>query len=240
MRFATPLLPATLIRRYKRFLADIRLEDGREVTAHCPNPGAMQGLATEGMRIWVEPNDDPKKKLKYGWRLVELPGGGLAGIDTGLANRIIAEALAARTIPALAAYPTIRSEVPYGTQSRVDFLLQGADLPDLYLEIKSVTLRRSGSLAEFPDSVTARGAKHLAELAQMKDQGHRAALLYLVQRTDCTAMTLAADLDPTYARAMKTAMAAGVEVFCFDAQIHPEGLSLGASLPLDFSLEKHT
>lgn len=184
MRFATPLVPATLIRRYKRFLSDIVLDDGREVTAHCPNPGAMTGLAAPGMRIWVEPNDDPKKKLKFGWRLTELSGGHMAGIDTGVPNRVVGEALRAGLVPGLAG--DVRAEVKYGTNSRVDFLVSCGGL-DTYVEVKNCHLRRTGTLAEFPDCVTLRGAKHMNELAEMVQQGHRAVLVFLVQRTDCDA-----------------------------------------------------
>ena len=141
MRFQTPLVPATLIRRYKRFLADVRLEDGREVVAHCPNPGGMIGLQDEGMRIWLEPNDDPKKKLKYGWRLVELPGGHWAGIDTGVPNKVAGEALRAGAIAELAAYDVVRPEVKYGENSRVDFLLTEAGLP-----VREIRTRHPGTI----------------------------------------------------------------------------------------------
>ena len=177
MRFQTPLVPAVLIRRYKRFLADIRLEDGREVTAHCANPGSMMGLADPGLKIWVEPNDDPKKKLKFGWRLVEHEYGHFTGVDTSLPNRALRAALEAGDIVELAAYDTVRPEQKYGTNSRIDFLLQGAGLPDAYVEVKSVTLARAPGLAEFPDSVTARGARHLGDLAEMARLGHRAVLM---------------------------------------------------------------
>lgn len=232
MRFQTPLEPATLIRRYKRFLADIRLEDGREVTAHCANPGSMMGLAEPNTRIWVEPNDDPKKKLKYGWRLVDHGHGHFTGVDTGLPNKALKAALNARDIPELAAYDTVLPEQKYGQNSRIDFLLRGADLPDAYVEVKSVTLSREQGLAEFPDSVTARGAKHLRELAEMARAGHRAVLFYLVQRTDCTRLTVAADIDPTYAEALLMARLAGVEVLAYDCAITPEEVEIRRTLPL--------
>ena len=232
MRFQTPLEPATLVRRYKRFLADIRLADGREVTAHCANPGSMMGLADEGMRIWVEPNDDPKKKLKYGWRLVDHGHGHFTGVDTGLPNKALKAALMARDIPELAGYDTVLPEQKYGENSRIDFLLRGADLPDAYVEVKSVTLSREQGLAEFPDSVTARGAKHLHELAEMARAGHRAMLFYLVQRTDCTRLTVAADIDPTYAEALVMARLAGVEVLAYDCAITPEEVEIRRTLPL--------
>lgn len=232
MRFQTPLVPAVLIRRYKRFLADIRLEDGREVVAHCPNPGAMTGLAAPGTVIWVEPNDDPRKKLKYGWRLCVLAGGHMAAIDTGLANRVVRGALAAGQIDALTGYNDIRPEQRYGAGSRIDFLLRGAGRRAAYVEVKSVTLARQPGLAEFPDTVTARGARHLQELATVAEGGQRAVLLYLVQRSDCDAVTVAADIDPTYAAALHTARAAGVEVLAHRAAITPEGITLGPAVRL--------
>ncbi|MEO3413430.1 DNA/RNA nuclease SfsA [Roseovarius sp. CAU 1744] len=232
MRFQTPLVPARLIRRYKRFLADIRLEDGREVTAHCANPGSMMGLQEPGMKIWVEPNDDPKKKLKFGWRLVDHENGHFTGVDTSLPNRALRAAIMAGEVPELAAYETVRPEQKYGTNSRIDFLLQQPGLPDAYVEIKSVTLSRQTGLAEFPDSVTARGTKHVGELAGMARLGHRAILFYLIQRTDCTAMSLARDIDPAYADAFGTARDAGVEVLAYDTRITPQEIRVGAPVPV--------
>ncbi len=230
MQFATPLVPATLIRRYKRFLADVRLQDGREVVAHCANPGAMTGLNAPGTPIWLEPNDDPKKKLDYGWRLSELPGGHWAGIDTMVPNKVMREALLACAVPELAAYGTVRAEVKYGRASRVDFLLSAAGLPDAYVEVKNVHLSREAGWAEFPDSRTLRGAKHLAELADMVAQGHRAVMFYLVQRTDCARFRLARDVDPAYGAAYDLALRAGVEVLCYDALIDRAGVTLGRRL----------
>ncbi|QAX30871.1 DNA/RNA nuclease SfsA [Leisingera sp. NJS204] len=230
MRFETPLIPAVLIRRYKRFLADCRLEDGREATAHCANPGSMMGLAEPGMKIWLEPNDDPKKKLKYGWRLVEHADGHFTGVDTSVPNRALRAALEAGEIAELSAYNTVRPEVKYGENSRVDFLLQQGGLPDCYVEVKSVTLSREPGLAEFPDSVTARGTKHLGELANMAARGHRAVMLYLVQRTDCDRFQLAADIDPAYAAAFASAYSAGVERLVLGTRITPQGIEAGAPI----------
>lgn len=232
MRFQTDLVPARLIRRYKRFLADCTLENGTEVTAHCANPGSMMGLAAEGTKIWLEPNDDPKKKLKYGWRLVDHENGHFTGVDTSLPNRAIRAALEARQIAALTDYTTVRPEVKYGTNSRVDFLLSEPHLPDAYVEVKSVTLSRQQHLAEFPDSVTARGTKHLGELAEVARAGHRAVLLYLVQRTDCTHVTMAADIDPVYAAAHEAATTAGVETLCIGTHITPQEVTIAAPLVL--------
>lgn len=233
MRFQTPLVPGRLIRRYKRFLADVRLDaDGREVVAHCPNPGSMLGLAEPGMAVWLEPNDDPKKKLKFGVRLVETRAGALVGVDTGVANRIVKEALEAGQIDTLYGYADIRAEVRYGASSRIDFLLSDPGKGQAFVEVKSVTLSRQAGLAEFPDSVTARGRKHLDELAAMVAEGHRACLLYLVQRADCDRVQVARDLDPAYADTFDAARAAGVEVMAMACDLRPEGISAARMLDL--------
>ncbi len=226
MRFQTDLLPATLIRRYKRFLADIRLGDGREAVAHCANPGSMMGLAEPGSRIWVEPNDDPKKKLKYGWRLVDHGNGHFTGVDTGLPNRVLKAALLAGAIPELAGYDEVLPEQKYGERSRIDFLLRGPARRTAYVEVKSVTLARRPGLAEFPDSVTSRGTKHLGDLARMANEGHRAVLFYLVQRTDCARVTVARDIDPGYAAAFDAARAAGVDILAYSCAITPRQITL--------------
>lgn len=228
MEFPTPLVPARLIRRYKRFLADCVLDDGREVTAHCANPGSMMGLAKPGMKIWLEPNDDPKKKLKFGWRLVDHENGHFTGVDTSVPNRALRVALEARQVEGLRDFDTLRAEVKYGENSRIDFLLDGGGLT--YVEVKSVTLSRQPGLAEFPDSVTARGTKHLGELARVAGQGHRAVMLYLVQRTDCDRFDLARDIDPAYGAAFDLARAAGVEVIVLGTQISPERINVAAPL----------
>lgn len=231
MRFATPLVPGRLVRRYMRFLADVTLEaTGETVRAHCPNPGAMLGLKAPGTRVWLEPNEDPGRKLDWGWRLVELPGGHWAGIDTGVPNRVVGAALRARAIPGLPPYDSVRAEVRCGARSRVDFLLEGP-VPT-WLEVKNVHLRRRGDWAEFPDCVTERGARHLRELSAMVAAGQNAAMLYLVQRTDCARLRMAADLDPGYAAAFTAARAAGVRMLCHGTRIDREGVALGAALPV--------
>jgi len=232
MRFQTPLIPARLIRRYKRFLADCRLEDGREITAHCANPGSMMGLAEPGIRLWLEPNDDPKKKLKFGWRLVDHENGHFTCVDTSVPNRALRAAFLARQVVPLAEYDTVRAEVKYGQNSRIDFLLSATARKDVYVEVKSVTLNRQPGLAEFPDSVTARGARHLNELSEMVRRGHRAVMLYLVQRTDCQRFDLARDIDPTYAAAFDAAQKTGVEVLCFGTRISPEGVEMADPLTI--------
>jgi sugar fermentation stimulation protein A len=233
MRFARPLVRGTLLKRYKRFLADVMLDDGRTVTAHCANPGAMLGLSDPGLAVWLEPNDDPKRSLRFAWRLVEFGAGHLVGIDTSLPNRIVAEALAAGAVPALAGYANARPEVRYGTRSRIDFLLTGPGLADAWVEVKNVHLSRGHGLAEFPDSVTARGTRHLVELAAMAAGGARAVMLYLVQRTDCDRFRLAADLDPAYAAAFAAAREAGVEAIAHRCRIDCEGIALAEALPVE-------
>ena len=192
----------------------------------------MMGLAEPGMRVWLEPNDDPKKKLKFGWRLVEHTGGHFTGVDTGVPNRMLRAALEAREVPGLTDFSSLRAEVRYGENSRIDLLLTGQDKRDTYVEVKSVTLSRQTGLAEFPDSVTARGTKHLQELSNMVQQGHRAVMLYLVQRTDCDRMTLASDIDPTYVAAWTDAASSGVETLALDCRITPEAIRLGKPIPM--------
>lgn len=236
MEFPTPLVKARLVRRYKRFLADAVLEEGpgagEEITAHCANPGAMTGLAEPGTSIRLAPVADPARKLRWSWKLAALPDGGWANVDTGAANRVAGEALRAGAVPAFAGYDAVRAEARYGARSRVDFLLQAEGRPDCYVEVKSVTLRRQGALAEFPDARTARGARHLEELAAMVGQGARAALLYVVMRTDCTAVGVAGDIDPAYGAACAAARAAGVEILAHACAIDPRGLTLGEALPV--------
>ena len=234
MRFGSPLIPARLVRRYKRFLADVVLDDGTVATAHCPNPGSMIGLADPGARVWLDPAL-PGRKLPYAWRLVELPDGHLAGIDTAVPNRVVGEALRARLIPELSDYGTVRPEQRYGEASRVDFLLTEPGLRDAYVEVKNVHLRREGDWAEFPDCVTERGARHLGELARMVAAGHRGVMVYLVQRTDCARFRLASDIDPAYAAAAAAAHAAGVETLCFGTRIDHAGVTLGAGHPVAFA-----
>ncbi|MFA5123353.1 DNA/RNA nuclease SfsA [Zavarzinia sp.] len=235
MNYPKPLVPGTLVRRYKRFLADVVLDDGTTLTAHCANPGSMLGLAAEGSRVWLDRSDDPKRKLAWSWRLVEV-GGTLVGIDTGAANAVVAEAVQAGLIPELAGYGRITREVPYGANSRVDLLLsEAADGgPDCLVEVKSVTLSRQRGLAEFPDAVTARGAKHLAELAAAVAQGRRAVLLYLVQRGDAERMAVAADIDPRYAAEFEKARGQGLEALCYACRLTPAAITLARPIALDF------
>lgn len=227
MKLPSGLIQGRLVKRYKRFLADVELEDGTQITAHCANPGSMMGLKEPGLHVWLSQNDNPKRKLKYSWELAEV-GGGLVGLNTGAANRIVEEALGREAISELTGYDTMRREVAYGENSRIDFLLQKQNVSaSCFVEVKSVTLSRQPGIAEFPDAVTARGTKHLTELENMVRQGHRAVMLYLMQRTDCTRFALADDLDPAYKSAFERAQASGVEALCYRCHISTREITLG-------------
>ncbi len=231
MEFPDTLLKAKLQRRYKRFLCDAILPAGREVTAHCPNPGSMLSLVEPEAEIWLSPARNPKRKLRYSWELVRARGA-LVGINTSRANAIVAEALAAKALEAVSGYDSIRREVPYGQASRVDFLLEGAAGPPCYLEVKSVTMCRETGLAEFPDSVTNRGTKHLRELSATVDGGARAVLLFLLQRGDCAQVGVAGDIDPAYKTALTEALKRGVEVHSYSCSISCQRIVIGQPVAL--------
>jgi len=231
MQLEAPILPARLVQRYKRFLADVTLADGREVTAHCPNPGAMTGLAEPGMTIGLLPADNPKAKLPFRWELT-CADNGWVGINTGRPNRLAEEAIGAGVIAEVQGYTHLRREVKYGTGSRVDLLLEAPERPSCFVEVKNVHLMRTPGLAEFPDSVTARGAKHLSELSAMVQDGMRAVMLFVVQRQDCEAMSLARDIDPNYASAMAEASASGVEVICYSCTVSEKAITVTQPLAI--------
>jgi sugar fermentation stimulation protein A len=230
MDFPQPLARGVLVQRYKRFFADVVLDDGTEITAHCPNPGAMLGLNTPGLTAWVSRSDDPKRKLAHTLELVEADGG-LVGVNTMHPNRLVAEALAADAIPELTGYASHRREVRYGANSRVDFLLEAPGRAPCWLEVKNCHLRRSGALAEFPDCVAARSLKHLRELTARVEAGERAVMLFVVQRTDCDAFAACHDLDPAYARGLTEAAARGVEVLAYACEISPQAVRIAAPMP---------
>jgi sugar fermentation stimulation protein A len=230
MIFPAPLVRGTLIRRYKRFLADVLLESGEEVLAHVANSGAMLGTSDQGLEVWLSPAANPARKCKWSWELCRVDGF-LVGVNTAHPNAIAAEAIAAGQIPELAGYATIRREVKYGRNSRIDVLLEAPGRPTCYVEVKNVHLKR-GEWAEFPDAVTARGAKHLVELRDMVAAGARAVMLYLVQREDCRGFRPAGDIDPAYAEGLQAAMRDGVEAICYTCRLSLEDITIGGRLPM--------
>jgi sugar fermentation stimulation protein A len=236
MNFSSALIPGRLVRRYKRFLSDVMLESGDIVLAHCPNPGAMLGLADPGMKVWLLASNNPKRKLAYTWQLVEasdVSGAGpigLVGVDTLLPNTLVAEALAEGRLEDFAGYSSIRREVVFGERSRADFLLEHPGRPRLWLEVKNCHLSRRPGLAEFPDCVAARSARHASVLADQVAVGDRAALAFVVQRNDCSVFTPAGDIDPTFAAALTAAERFGVEVFVYGCTVTHAGVSIASRL----------
>jgi sugar fermentation stimulation protein A len=231
MRFSSPLLEGVLIRRYKRFLADVELADGRHVTAHTPNTGSMKGCCSPGSRVWLRDSGNPSRKYPLSWELVEDERGTLVGINTALANDLVAEGIACGTIAELQAYGRMRREVRYGAEnSRIDLLLEEGD-SRCYVEVKNVTLL-DGETALFPDAVTLRGAKHLRELTEMARQGHRAVIFFCVQRGDAVSMSPADAIDPAYGQALRSALDSRVEALAYRAAVSPEGIALRLSIPL--------
>jgi sugar fermentation stimulation protein A len=230
MKFPEPLVRGTLVSRYKRFLSDIELSNGELVVAHCANPGAMLGLNTAGAEVWLSKSANPLRKLAYSWELIRV-GDHLVGINTSLPNPIVASAVAAGKIKELRGYSTLRREVRYGVNSRIDLLLEEPGKPTCYVEIKNVHLKR-GPAAEFPDCPTARGAKHLRELTEMVAQGSRAVMVYLVQRGDCDYFTVADDLDPAYGKGLREAVRRGVETICYTCEVTVDSIELSGPLPV--------
>ena len=235
MRFKTPLERGTLIRRYKRFLADVTLSDGTETTIHVPNPGAMLGLTEPGPPVWMSRSPDPKRKLPLTLEMIELPEAGLVGVNTMNPNRIGEAAIADGRIAELTGYPILRREVRYDENSRIDILLQSdpaaLQRPSAWVEIKNVHFSRSPGLAEFPDCKTERAVKHLKALKRVVDAGDRAVMLFIVQRMDCTAFTTADDIDKAYGPALRQAASHGVEVLCYSCHLTPEAIRLDRALP---------
>ena len=235
MRFPAPLIPATLVKRYKRFLADVVLPSGETITVHCANPGSMIGLNTPGARVWLSKSANLKRKLVHSWELVEVDLGGgfeLVGINTAHPNALAGEAIAAGAIPELAGYASVRREVKYGNGSRVDFLLEHPARPPCYLEIKNVHLMRRPGVAEFPDAVTKRGAKHLHELSAMVRAGGRAVMLFLVQIGSARSFALARDIDPAYGQAFDLARSAGVEAIARRCRVTQDGIEVAEAVPI--------
>ncbi|MGI4850541.1 MAG: DNA/RNA nuclease SfsA [Janthinobacterium lividum] len=225
IQFTPSLLPGRFVRRYKRFFADIILDDGREIIAHCANSGAMLGLLIPGTPVWVsEVSEDSKRQLRYTWELVDIKGS-IIGINTQMPNRLVEKALQHKRILELADYPIYRREVKYGTNSRIDFLLTNDQGNKCYLEVKQVHMR-IGDIALFPDCVTTRGTKHLQELIKVCQEGMRAVMLYVLQRQDCKSFALAADIDPIYAKTAQQALKEGVEFLAYACALTPDGIEI--------------
>ncbi|GEO80516.1 DNA/RNA nuclease SfsA [Pararhodospirillum oryzae] len=239
MEFARPLIRGRLVQRYKRFLADVVLEEGARagetVTAHCANSGSMRTVNTPGSPVWLSPAQAPGRRLAWTWEIIQVDEA-FVGVNTSTPNRVVAEAIHDGRVPALAGYARIRREVPYAGRSRIDLLLEADDRPSCYVEVKNVTMKEGGApqgVVLFPDAVTARGAKHLEDLATMVAQGARAVMVYLVQRTDGDAVGIAQSLDPAYGAGLAVALDRGVEVVCLGCAVDPAtGIWVNRTLPL--------
>ncbi len=233
MKFEHELFHGTLIKRYKRFLADVKLDSGEIVTAHCANSGSMLTLKDEGNEVWLSPATNPKAKLDYKWEIVKVDDV-MVGINTSLPNKLVEEAILDGTISELSGYQNLRREMKYGNNSRIDLFLSGSitSKPDCYVEVKSVTLSREKGIGEFPDAITSRGTKHLNELRDMVDKGDRSVMLYLAQRSDITAFKIASDIDPAYADALKVSKDSGVEAYCYICSVTPTGIQVDQSIQI--------
>ena len=232
MKKELSLLPATFIKRYKRFFTDIRTEQGELLTVHCPNTGSMQNCQVENSPCWYSLSDNPKRKLVGTLEIVTTSFGNLAGVNTARPNHLVRQAIEDELIPELRGYPTIRSEVRYGEEkSRIDLLLE-SPTEQCYIEVKNVTLDCGDGHAQFPDAVTSRGTKHLRELMAMVAEGHRAVLLFCVQLTGIETMSIASHIDPLYAETLSKAMDAGVEVLVWQAELSGEAIRLQRPLSL--------
>ena len=235
MKFDPPLIPAILVRRYKRFLADVRLNNGEVLTVHTPNTGSMLGCAEPGTRIWLRDSANPTRKYRYSWELASTLDGTLVGVNTHLANRLVEEAIEQGVIPGLQGYPQLRREVKYGQGSRVDLLLSAPGRADCYVEVKNVTALAEDDCAIFPDAPTERGRKHLRELAAMVRAGYRAVLLLHVARDDVQRFRAAAEIDPAYADLLLEVQQQGVEVAAWVSQVSPESIGIARSIPVQLS-----
>lgn len=230
MEFHPPLQPATLIKRYKRFLADVTLPNGEEITIHCANTGAMTGCATPGDTVWYSTSNNTKRKYPHSWELTQTEKGHFICINTLRANQLVAEALTKKCIPELSEYSEIKPEVKYGAEnSRIDFFLSHNELPDCFIEVKSVTLLDDNQ-GFFPDAVTLRGQKHLRELMHIAKEGKRAILLFVALHTGIHVASAAAHIDKKYAQLLEEARQSGVEVLCYQADITVQQMSLSKQI----------
>ena len=229
MIFREKLIHGTLIRRYKRFLADIRLDNGTEIVAHCTNSGTMKSCLENGAEVYLTPVSDAKRRTKFTWEMIKINGDWI-GINTGNPNKLAFEAVSSGVIPELSGYSTVKREVQFG-DSRFDILAEN-DNEKCFVEVKNVTMKE-GKYALFPDSVTVRGQKHLKTLMEVKAAGMRAVMLYIIQRSDTEIFAPAINIDPDYAKMLKTAVNAGVEVIAMQAKVTPEKIELVRKLPVE-------
>jgi sugar fermentation stimulation protein A len=236
LKFASPLVEGRLLRRYKRFLADVELEAGGTVTAACPNTGSMLGCCEPGSRVWLSESDSPTRKYRHTWELVEAGPPGRAvmvGINTGLPNRLVAEAIASGLIAGLSGYGSLRREVAFGEErSRIDLLLESPGREPCYVEVKNVTAAVADGVALFPDAVSERGTKHLRELMRLRGRGSRPVLVFCVQRGDVDEVRPADAIDPLYGRTLREAVAAGVEVMAWRAEVTAGAIALETRIPV--------
>jgi sugar fermentation stimulation protein A len=224
-----PLVEGTLLKRYQRFLADVKLDDGRTVTAHCPNTGSMRDCCEPGRPVYLSVHDNPRRKLKYTWELIRMPDS-LVGVNTLMPNRLVKHAVQTGQVPELRGYPVVRSEVKISAHTRVDLMLQDGQRGLCHVEIKNCTMVQDG-VARFPDAVTARGLKHLQELGAQVAAGHRSVMFYFIQRMDAETFAPADDIDPAYGRALRSALASGVEILAYDVHIDLRAIRLNRRLP---------
>lgn len=236
MRYPTPLVSGRLIKRYKRFLADVMLDDGREITAHSPNTGSMLGCAEAGQRVWVRDTQNPQRKYPYAWEQTQTDEGTLIGINTILSNQLVKEAIETGVVDELRGYSEIKTEVRVG-DSRLDLCLLSADLPPCYVEVKNVTAR-SNDVAIFPDAISKRGVKHLQRLIELKQQGMRAVMFYVIQRNDVTSFRTAAEIDPAYADAYVQAQGQGVEMLAYVTDMNRHAIAVKQPLALSIGRDK--
>lgn len=236
MRFEPVLTPARLVRRYKRFLADVILPDGAPLTVHCPNTGAMLGCQEPGSKIWLSHSNNPRRKYAKTWEIVETGEGVAVGINTSRSNALVAEALAADVTGPLAGYREHRREVQVA-HGRLDFLLSGhAELANCYVEVKNVTAEAAKGIAMFPDTRSERATRHVEALMALRASGQRAAIVFCVQRSDARVVRPAEEIDPVFAQAIREAITVGVEVYAYGAQVGPDGIHLDTRLVVDAEL----
>ena len=225
------LVQGTLIRRYKRFLADVELKDGNIVTAHCPNTGSMAGCSEPGRPVYLSSHDNPKRKLKYTWELIKMPTS-LVGVNTLVPNRLVVESIRAGVVPELSGYESVDREVKINDHTRLDFMLTGHGGKRCYGEIKNCTLVDDG-VAAFPDAVTARGLKHITELEALVESGHRCVMFYFIQRMDARVFKPADHIDPEYGKGLRRALRSGVEILAYDVTIDLDGIRLNRRIPYE-------